>query len=369
MPTAHDLAASLLREVESFGGGALQLLGSVATVFQSRDVLAVVALCAFVVAVDFVRRGFRVYWPRKIVEGTLATAAIVAANVAFGPLVVLMAKGFQHAYDGLGVPHVDTAFWAGWPSWALALFAVFAFDVANYWNHRLMHMRWLWPVHAVHHSDPHITGFSTLRVHALEVLVMSTSYTLLLSWLGFPPDVMGGAAIFVALLNAYQHVDVDWGHGPFRYVLASPRFHRWHHADVPEAHGKNLANVFPFLDVVFGTYYAPGRCEERLGAQDVPENDVARLLLYPFAAWSRMIGARLRSACHGLSAPTNGSRGSRAATTLEPALPRPIEPSGSPAPKPQRLEPQRHASPSTNVLQVHTVVTAMRRQRDKAGRA
>lgn len=255
----------------------------------SPETLSVFGLCAVVVAVDFVRKGLRVIWPRRIVEGSLATIAIIAANAVFGPLVMQAAKGFQAAYDGLGVPRIDPSFWADAPAWALAPLAVLAYDIANYWNHRAMHMRWLWPVHAIHHSDPEITGLSTFRIHVLEALVMMGSYTLLLSWVGFPPAVLGGAAVVLGLHNSYQHVNVDWGHGPLRHVIASPRFHRWHHADTPEAHGKNLANVFPFLDVIFGTYYVPGRCDVALGAKGVPQNDVVSLLLYPFVSWARMI--------------------------------------------------------------------------------
>lgn len=294
MLAAQAIAQSFAAEATAFVGGVVDLLGHIVNVLLSADVVATASLCAFVVMVDFLRRGFRVVWPRRIVEGTLATIAIVAANVALGPLVVMLAKGFEAVYAALHVPRIDPAVWADVPAWLLVPLAMFVYDVANYLNHRAMHTRWLWPVHAVHHSDPDVTGLSTLRVHGLEALVMAVSYTFLLSWLGFPPNVMGGAAILLTLLNSYQHVNVDWGHGPLRHVIASPRFHRWHHADVSEAHGKNLANVFPFIDVAFGTYYVPGRCDAKLGAEGVPENDVVRLLLFPFVAWGQMAGATFR---------------------------------------------------------------------------
>ena len=294
MSPTPDFAQNLAHEIAAFAGGLGDLLGRIATAFASHDVVATLVLCAVVVIADFGRRGFRIAWPRKVVIGALATLAILAANVAFSPFVVMLARSFNSAYAALDLPRVDPAFWSGVPVWIMVPLAILAYDVANYWNHRAMHLRWLWPVHAVHHSEQAVNGLTTLRVHGLEALVMTMSYTLLLSWLGFPPDVLGGVAAGLALFNAYQHVDVDWGHGPLRYVIASPRFHRWHHADVPEAHGKNLANVFPFLDVAFGTYYAPGRCDVPLGAEGVPENDVPRLMLFPFVAWARMAAQALR---------------------------------------------------------------------------
>lgn len=252
------------------------------------------ALSILLILLDFVRRGFRFVWPAGKVRSVLATLAILDLNLLFGPYVSLLADGLQAAYDALGIPKIDTGFWTGVSPWVLVPLAVVVYDLANYWNHRVMHMRWLWPVHAVHHSDPDMTGMTTYRVHIFEPLVMMTSYTLLLSWLGFPPGVLGGAAVLVGLHNFYVHIDVDWGHGPFRKVVASPRFHRWHHADTPEAHGKNLANVFPFLDVIFGTYYVPGTCNVALGAKGVPQHDIVQLMLWPITQWTLMLRRRLR---------------------------------------------------------------------------
>src|SRR5262249_52829794 len=142
-------------------------------------------------------------------------------------------------YALAGIPSIPTEAWSGVPVVVLIPIAVLAHDFANYWNHRLMHLPWLWPVHAIHHSDPDVNGATAYRIHILEKLVMWISYVLLLSWLGLPGNAIGIGAVFVVLHTIYIHINVDWGHGPFRLLLASPRFHRWHHADVPEAHGKN----------------------------------------------------------------------------------------------------------------------------------
>src|SRR5262249_36249851 len=152
-------------------------------------------------------------------------------------------------------------------------------DFANYWNHRFMHTALVWPVHAIHHSEPDVNGMTTFRVHALEDFVMGCSYVLLLTWLSIPADALGILGVVLILHNMYIHADLDWTHGPFELFFASPRFHRWHHADVPEARGKNLANVMPIFDVIFRTYYCPGPCTAPLGAVGVPENDPFRLFL------------------------------------------------------------------------------------------
>lgn len=220
-----------------------------------------------------------------------ATTIIYFINlVVFAPIFMGTVKYLQGLYYTLDLPQLDPAMWQDLPIYLLIPLTLIIYDFADYWNHRLMHKTWLWPVHAIHHSETDMTGLTTYRVHFLEPVIMGISYVLLLSWLGLPESVLGYGAIVLALHNVYVHMDIDWGHGPFRLVLASPRYHRWHHADVPEAHGKNLANFFPVFDVLFGTYYVPGTCAVRLGARGVPENDVAKLLLYPFKEWLQMLG-------------------------------------------------------------------------------
>lgn len=246
------------------------------------------------------RQGFRPSWPRRLVEGTATNIGFFLSNILFAPAVYLAAGAVESLYDRLDVPHIPTSVWQNLPTWVLVPIAIFAYDFANYWSHRLMHMRWLWPVHAIHHSDPDVTGLTAYRIHFLEVLIMLVSYTLLLSWLGFPQDVLGYSAAVLSLHVIYVHLDLDWDHGWLRHVVASPRFHRWHHADVPAAYGKNLANHFPVFDLVFGTYYVPGCCKATMGARDVPQNDLVRLLLFPFAQWSTMLGRSILSKGRGV---------------------------------------------------------------------
>ena len=72
-------------------------------------------------------------------------------------------------------------------------------------------------------------------------------------------------------------------------LLVSPRFHRWHHVDLPEAYDKNFASIFPFFDLAFGTYHDPEPSVDKpTGFEGGPGNDVIKLLTYPFTAWIAM---------------------------------------------------------------------------------
>ena len=255
----------------------------------------VFAFLLLLLALDIARRGWRLSWSRRAVESVAATLAIFHINLVLVPAVWLLSEQLKGLYSLFGIPSVPSAVWHGLPIWLLSFIAILAHDFANYWNHRAMHLKWLWPVHAIHHSDPVVNGLTTYRVHALEMLVMWGSYTILLTWLGLPANAMGVGALIMVLHNVYVHVDIDWSHGPLRMVIASPRFHRWHHANEPAAYGKNLANVFPFFDWMFGTYRVPGPCDVAMGVDEIPRNDVVRLTLWPLLEWARLLGQQFKA--------------------------------------------------------------------------
>ncbi len=229
------------------------------------------------------------------IENTVTTLIVLGLNYVV--LIYFLADvnaAMQSFYGSLGIPTIDPALWESVPFWLTCIFAVAAKDFADYWNHRLMHTPWGWPTHAAHHSDTHVNGFTTFRIHFLEFMVMSTSYVFLLTWLQVP-ETIPVVLVLSSIHNIYVHLDLDIEHGPLKYAIASPRFHRWHHADVPEAYGKNLANIIPAYDRMFGTYYEAGPCNEKMGALEtgVADKDPVSVITYPFVEWGRMIRDRL----------------------------------------------------------------------------
>src|SRR5205814_348924 len=100
---------------------------------------------------------------------------------------------------------------------------------------------------------------------------------------GFPPTVLASWALIFAFMNLLVHANLNWTFGPLRYVVASPVFHRWHHTTEREAQDKNFAGIFPFWDILFGTWYFPkGKLPVEFGVSDpVPEGFLGTLA-YPF---------------------------------------------------------------------------------------
>jgi sterol desaturase/sphingolipid hydroxylase (fatty acid hydroxylase superfamily) len=72
--------------------------------------------------------------------------------------------------------------------------------------------------------------------------------------------------------------------GPFKYVLASPVFHRWHHTSQQEGGNTNFAGTFPVWDILFGTFRMPeNRLPDNYGVHDqtIP-SEIGGQLAYPF---------------------------------------------------------------------------------------
>lgn len=228
---------------------------------------------------------------RNAIRNSAATIVVYVMN--YGSILFFFQEinAFaQRAYAALHIPTLPTDFWSG--PWLIAgvLLGVIGKDFCDYFIHRAMHTKWGFPAHAAHHTDTHVNGLTTFRVHAIEALLMSINYLVVLTWLQLP-EAIPVVALLLLMHNMYVHLDLDWDHGRFKYLLASPVFHRWHHADVPEAYGKNLANMFPVFDLLFGTYYEAQYTKEPMGALKAGLSDTNPILIwiYPFQAWGRMI--------------------------------------------------------------------------------
>ncbi len=204
------------------------------------------------------------------------------------PLAVALAVPFVQAIEGVGIPRIDPSFWSPLPAVGVALIGLVWMDFVNYWSHRLRHMGPLWPMHAVHHSDTKMSFLSYYRNHITESVFIPLFHVAFASWLGVSPSAIGGIVLLAGLHQMYVHADLEWDHGPLKRVIASPQFHKWHHANHPDAIDKNFAEILPLWDILFGTYHNPGRCTASTGFVGNPGESASALILYPFKQWGLM---------------------------------------------------------------------------------
>lgn len=170
------------------------------------------------------------------------------------------------------------------PVWLQAIQIYVLVDFCAYWTHRLFHRGLWWPFHAVHHSSEDLDWLGSLRVHPVNDLVNKLAQATPLLLMGYNPTVTLSTAPILTLYAIFLHANVNWDFGPLRSVIATPVFHRWHHSRDREAWDKNFAGLFPFWDIVFGTYYMPrGRYPENFGICEPMPNGFLGQLWEPFA--------------------------------------------------------------------------------------
>lgn len=157
-------------------------------------------------------------------------------------------------------------------------------DLLGYLSHRAFHSRVLWKFHAIHHSAEDVDWLAATRLHPVNEILTRLFQVVPLYLLGFRGTSLAAVAPILAFYAIFLHANVRWDFGPLRYVIASPVFHRWHHTSEAEGLDKNFAGLFPWIDLLFGTFYMPrGAQPERFGVvnERVPSTLFAQLA-YPF---------------------------------------------------------------------------------------
>jgi sterol desaturase/sphingolipid hydroxylase (fatty acid hydroxylase superfamily) len=144
-------------------------------------------------------------------------------------------------------------------------------DIVLYWTHRLFHGKRMWRYHAVHHSSEELEWISAARFHPINLFLGSVTADVVMLLMGISPNVFIVLGPFTIAHSAFVHANLDWTLGPFKYVIAGPVFHRWHHTTADRGGEKNFAATFPILDVLFGTFYMPAG--ERPGHYGVSERE------------------------------------------------------------------------------------------------
>jgi sterol desaturase/sphingolipid hydroxylase (fatty acid hydroxylase superfamily) len=170
------------------------------------------------------------------------------------------------ALRGMGQTVTQPGWFLQQPMLAQILELLIAADLFAYAQHRLFHRGTLWRFHAVHHSSTELDWLAAARVHPLNEIIGRTIQIVPLYLLGFRGDALAALVPLLTFYAIFLHANLRWDFGPLRYVIASPVFHRWHHTSQEEGLDKNFAGLFPWIDLLFGTFYMPrGRQPERFG--------------------------------------------------------------------------------------------------------
>ena len=162
---------------------------------------------------------------------------------------------------------------------------MFLTDLVQYWFHRSFHeVPWLWRFHAVHHSAKCLDWMAGSRMHLFEIILLRAFTTMPMYLMGFAESALYGYIFFVYLSSVFVHSNVRLSFGILQYIIATPRFHHWHHGIDKAAINVNYAVHFPLLDRIFGSYhFPPDQWPEGYGIESHPvPRGYWKQFLYPF---------------------------------------------------------------------------------------
>nr|WP_121271579.1 sterol desaturase family protein [Pedobacter schmidteae] len=146
------------------------------------------------------------------------------------------------------------------PFIAALFLAFFTTDLFQYWAHRIFHTRvYLWPFHSIHHSTHNMDWLAGSRTHFIDIFFTRAMTFIPLYILGFSSTVFNVYIIFIAIHAVLIHANTRINFGFLKYIFTTPQYHHWHHCEDPKYYGHNFASIFPFIDMIFGTYYLPGK--------------------------------------------------------------------------------------------------------------
>ena len=246
--------------------------------------LVVCVAAAIFVTLALAVKGRRVFADarRAANEMQLNVMMHVVDLLIVGPWLVALIAGIAYTVDWTGMRILRPEQWNLLPPVIVGFAAVFAGDFIGYWRHRLEHTRFLWPSHAVHHSDTELSWLTLFRFHPVNRVTTTLVDFGFLLILGFPEYALVVSVFIRHHYGFLIHADLPWTFGKWGYLFVSPAMHQWHHARDPAAYSTNFATVFAIFDRAFGTFRVPGICTAPLGVSDDMGQGLIGQLKHPF---------------------------------------------------------------------------------------
>lgn len=144
---------------------------------------------------------------------------------------------------------------------AQAFILLIVLDFGEWFVHGLMHrVPWLWTFHKSHHSirSDEMRALAGYRFHWFETVVYRSILYLPLIVFAVSPVALFWLRTFTLFTGFFTHANLNIDLGPLKYILNTPRMHRWHH-DYELRAGKtwNFGVRLSVWDWIFRTAYLP----------------------------------------------------------------------------------------------------------------
>lgn len=275
-------------ERAGLNGASAQCVGAItgalllaALAIRSGIIFGLVALAAVFIPLEKVfalhpRKVFRKGWTTDVVHflvnNLLTLVGVIIAVVFVGRALHRLIP--QSARDSI----------ASWPFALQFAVALTVTEVAGYWGHRATHrVPVLWKFHKVHHSIEEMDWLAAAHLHPIDQAFTRSCVVLPLYALGFSRATFGAYLVVATLLAIFVHANVRIRFPGARWIIGTPEYHHWHHANEANAVDKNFASL-PVIDAIFGTLHLPRTWPARYGIDERQPEGYLRQLAWPFRA-------------------------------------------------------------------------------------
>ncbi|MFN3846974.1 MAG: sterol desaturase family protein [Paracoccaceae bacterium] len=179
---------------------------------------------------------------------------------------------------------------AALPLWVQVICVVIVSDIGYYIAHRICHsVPFLWQFHSVHHSIEEMDWLATHRVHPVDQVFSTVLSMLPVFFLGFSVQALVISQLLFHAHSLLLHSNTRINFGPLKWVLASPEYHHWHHANEKDAFDRNFAGQLSIIDTIAGTLFLPANRKPVAYGLDTP---MPRLYHQQFLHPFRMLAGR-----------------------------------------------------------------------------
>lgn len=202
--------------------------------------------------------------------------------------------GFTSAFGPNPTPWISEL-----PVWLQVIAVIIVADIGYYTAHRISHaVPFLWQFHAVHHSIEEMDWLAAHRIHPVDMIFTHSFALLPLYFLGFSLEAVVIFQVIYQFHTLLIHSNTRIKFGPLKWLIASPEYHHWHHANESDAYDRNFAAQLVIIDVIAGTLFLPKRRPKAYGINEPMPRLYPLQLLHPFRSLGRSL---LRSVAPGKS--------------------------------------------------------------------
>lgn len=175
---------------------------------------------------------------------------------------------------------ITSFFWDSLPFLVTYIIANLIGEFLPYLYHRVSHKGninsylslLLWKIHSIHHLPKKLNWFKTNWIHPINMFLNTFLKMTPILLLGFSQEIIFLVGISHVVIAYVSHANILTQKSFLDYLIVTPQVHHFHHSKKMEE-AKNFGNIFPFWDLLFGTYYNRKGVVKEVGVMEHSENN------------------------------------------------------------------------------------------------